>query len=134
MECMIRGARFFFIPTPYYFYRIRQEGALTAGPALERLEQECDKISKFCIENREYLSRHPALLIALRNKFKNTGQRLSYLHVVQPLKNGRWVNAVSNILVHPYFFVYFAKQIPSILSRRIQYFILGNKHIFDRMS
>jgi succinoglycan biosynthesis protein ExoO len=133
MECMIRGARFFFLPTPYYYYRVRQQGALTTGPALERLEQECDKINKFCIENAEYLSQHPALLMALRDKFRNTRQTLDYRRVAEPLKNGRWASAISNMVVHPYFFLHLVKQTPIIISRRIQYFILGNRHVFDRM-
>ncbi|TAE57204.1 MAG: glycosyltransferase family 2 protein [Nostocales cyanobacterium] len=129
LTCLVKGARFFLVPEPYYFY-LSRAGSLVYGSKVQRLTLYCQKIVDF-IENDQTVTIKPELYHALSRNLKSLRRNLSYYLVVEPLKQKRWLEAVQAMLKHPNFFIDIFLKIPGILNRRIQYYLLGNKAAYD---
>lgn len=128
LTCLVRGARFFLVPEPYYFYRSRS-GSLVKGSKVERLIQSCHKFVDF-VEKEEIATKQPRLYNTLSRNYTAFKRNLSYYSVVELLKENKWLNAFNEMLRNPYFFLHFSIQLPLILNRRIQFFLKntsGNK-------
>jgi succinoglycan biosynthesis protein ExoO len=132
LQCLIKGARFFLFPEPYYYYRTR-ENSLSDGSELRRLELESMKVEAFCLENKDYLNQHPDLNAALSDFARSVRKKRTYYRVLEPLKSRQWMKAIQNMVSNPGFFVQFVQNVPAILSRRYNYYVLGNKLVFERM-
>ncbi|MTJ08765.1 glycosyltransferase family 2 protein [Anabaena sp. UHCC 0204] len=117
---LVRGARFFLVPEPYYFY-LSRSGSLVYGSKVERLIQSCHKFVDF-VEKEEIATKQPRLYNALCRNYTAFKRYLSYYSVVEPLKEKKWLNALKEMLKNPYFFIHFFIQLPLILNRRIQFF------------
>ncbi|MEA5602290.1 glycosyltransferase family 2 protein [Nostoc sp. UHCC 0252] len=128
MKCLIKGARFFIEPKPYYFYRSRP-GSLVYQNPLPRLNQYCKTTTSFM--QQEVVKKNPALMKALYNNLETYKKYLTYFQVVTPIKQKKWVTVLAEIWKNPYFFSDFIPQFRNIISRRIQYYIMGNKSVFD---
>lgn len=116
--CLAYGARFIFVPQPYYFYRSRP-GSLVTRSQLDRIEQAC-ATSRYFLE-QEIIQRNPKLVDAISQRLNVLEKNKHYFHVVDPLKQGKWLMALFEMFLHPYFFVHFIRQFPSILGRFINY-------------
>ncbi|MBG1243197.1 glycosyltransferase family 2 protein [Nostoc sp. NZL] len=128
MKCLIKGARFFLEPKPYYFYRSRP-GSLVHKSQLSRLNQYLNASSSFM--QQEVVKKNPALMRALSYNNSVYKKDLAYLQVVEPLKEGKWVTALTEMGKNPYFFYDFISRLSNIIERRIQYYVMGNKSVFD---
>ncbi|WP_309472836.1 glycosyltransferase family 2 protein [Nostoc sp. ATCC 53789] len=128
MKCLIKGARFFIEPKPYYFYRSRP-GSLVYQSPLPRLNQYCKTTTSFM--QQEVVKKNPALMQALYNNLEVYKKHLAYFQVVIPIKQKKWLTALTEIGKNPYFFFDFITRFRNIISRRIQYYIMGNKSVFD---
>ncbi|WP_373526857.1 glycosyltransferase family 2 protein [Nostoc sp.] len=127
MKCLIKGARFFIEPKPYYFYRSRP-GSLVNQSSLPRINQYCKATNSFMQE--EAVKKNPALVRALSNNLAVYQKNLAYYKVVEPLKQGKCLTALTEMVRNLYFFYYFVFQINKIIERRIQYYVMGNKSAF----
>ncbi|WP_138500330.1 glycosyltransferase family 2 protein [Nostoc sp. PA-18-2419] len=127
MKCLIKGARFFLEPRPYYFYRSRP-GSLVRQSRLPRLNQSCKATNSFM--QQEVVKKNPALMRALSHNLAVYKKNLAYFEVVEPLKEGKWSTALTQMGKNPQFFYYFILQASNIIQRRIQYYIMGNKSAF----
>ena len=128
MKCLIKGARFFLEPKPYYFYRSRP-GSLVHKSQLSRLTQYLNANNSFI--QQEVVKKNPALMRALSDNITVYKKYLAYLQVVEPLKAGKWLTALTEMGKNPYFFYDFISRLNNIISRRIQYYVMGNKSVFD---
>ena len=128
MKCLIRGARFFIEPKPYYFYRSRP-GSLVYQSQLARLDQSC-KAAKYFMQ-QDVVKKNPALMRALSYNLSVYKKNLAYLQVVEPIKQGKWLTAFTEIREYPGFFYDFMSRFNSIVERRIQYYVMNNKSSFD---
>ncbi|MFN6465164.1 MAG: glycosyltransferase family 2 protein [Nostoc sp. DedVER02] len=128
MKCLIEGARFFIEPKPYYFYRSRP-GSLVYQSPLPRLNQYCKATNYFM--QQEVVKKNPALMHALYNNLTAYNKNLAYFQVVMPIKQRKWLTALIEIWKNPYFFSEFISRLSHIIKRRIQYYIMGNKSVFD---
>ncbi|WP_228048715.1 MULTISPECIES: hypothetical protein [unclassified Nodularia (in: cyanobacteria)] len=125
LKCLIDGARFVLVPEPYYFYRSRS-GSLVSSSPRKNLEKSCHKIEKF-IREEDAVHSYPNLFRALSKSFTVFKRNLAYYRVVEPLKQKKWLSALIQMVYNPYFFIHVFFQIPGIIDRRIQYYLLGNK-------
>jgi succinoglycan biosynthesis protein ExoO len=123
LECLIRGAKFVFQPTPYYYYRARP-GSLFTRSQLERLTQTCQAIQAWI--DKDEIKANPSLQRALAYSLNAHQQSLAYYSVVEPLKQKPIdpVAIISALLQNPYFFVRITQRLPQIIGLRL-------KRIFD---
>ena len=132
--CLAYGARFILVPQPYYFYRSRP-GSLVTRSQLDRIGQAC-ATSRYFIE-QEIIQLNSTLVCALSKRLNVLEKNKHYFHVVDPLKQGKWLMALWEMIVHPYFFVHFVQQIPRIAGRWINYYITKikpmNNHEFMKI-
>ncbi|MEH2123494.1 glycosyltransferase family 2 protein [Nostoc sp.] len=128
MKCLIKGARFFIEPKPYYFYRSRP-GSLVYQSQLPRLNQSCKAAIYFM--QQDIVKKNPALMRALSYNLSVYKKNLAYLQVVEPIKQGKWLTAFTEIRKYPGFFYDFMSRLNSIIERRIQYYVMNNKSSFD---
>ncbi len=127
LKCLIKGARFFLEPKPYYFYRSRP-GSLVHQSRLPRLNQSCKATNSFM--QQEAVKKNPALMRALSQSLAIYKKNLAYFQVVEPLKEGKWLIALTQMVKNPGFFYYFSSRINKIIERRIQYFMTRDKSVF----
>ncbi|MEH2204853.1 MAG: glycosyltransferase family 2 protein [Nostoc sp.] len=128
MKCLIKGARFFLEPQPYYFYRSRS-GSLVYQSQLPRLNQYCKATTYFM--QQDIVKKNPTLMRALSYNLSVYKKNLAYLQVVEPIKQRKWLTAFTEIRKYPGFFYDFMSRFNSIVERRIQYYVMNNKSIFD---
>ncbi|MEH1875422.1 glycosyltransferase family 2 protein [Nostoc sp.] len=128
MKCLIKGARFFLEPKPYYFYRSRP-GSLVHKSQLPRLNQYLSATTSFM--QQEIVKTNPALMRALSYNNSVYKKYLAYYQVIEPLKQGKWLIAFTEMGKSPYFFYELISRLNNIIGRRIQYYIMGNKSVFD---
>jgi succinoglycan biosynthesis protein ExoO len=127
MKCLIKGARFFIEPKPYYFYRSRP-GSLVYQNPLPRLDQYCKATKSFM--QQEIVKTNPALMQALYNNLATYKKNLAYFQVAIPIKQRKWLTALTEMWKNPYFFSDNLPQFRNIIKRRIQYYLMGNKSAF----
>ena len=128
MKCLIKGARFFLEPKPYYFYRSRA-GSLVHKSQLSRLNQYLNASNYFM--QQEVVKKNPALIRAMSHNNSIYKKNLAYLQVVEPIKEGKWLKALTEMGKNPQFFYNFIFRLNNIIERRIQYYVMGNKSVFD---
>ncbi|MHC0062563.1 glycosyltransferase family 2 protein [Nostoc sp. UIC 10890] len=128
MKCLIKGARFFIEPKPYYFYRSRP-GSLVHQNQLPRLNQYCKATNTFM--QQEVVKKNPALMHALSYNLAVYKKNLAYLQVVEPIKQGKFITALTEIKNNPGFLYDFISRLNKIIERRFQYYVMGNKSSFD---
>ncbi|MEH1833149.1 MAG: glycosyltransferase family 2 protein [Nostoc sp.] len=128
MKCLIKGSRFFLEPKPYYFYRSRP-GSLVHQSKLSRLNQCCIATNSFM--QQEVVKKNPALMRALSYHLAVSKKNLVYFQVLVPIKQGKWLTALTEMSKQPGFFYDFIFRFYNILERRIQYYVMGNKSVFD---
>ncbi|WP_445634312.1 glycosyltransferase [Nostoc sp. DSM 114161] len=127
MKCLIKGARFFLEPKPYYFYRSRP-GSLVHQSRLPRLNQSCKATNSFM--QQEAVKKNTALMRALSRNLAIYKKNLAYFQVVEPLKQGKWLTALTQMVKNPDFFSHFISRLNNIIGRRIQYYMTGDKSAF----
>jgi succinoglycan biosynthesis protein ExoO len=127
MKCLIKGARFFLEPKPYYFYRSRP-GSLVHQSRLPRLNQSCKATNSFM--QQEAVKKNTALMSALSHSLAVYKKNLAYFQVVEPLKQGKWLTALTQMTKNPEFFSYFISRINNIIERRVQYLMTRDKSVF----
>ncbi len=128
MKCLIKGARFFIEPKPYYFYRSRP-GSLVYQSQISRINQYCEATSSFM--QQDAVKKNPALMRALSYNLAIYQKNLAYFQVVVPIKQGKWITALTEIRKNPGFLYDFISRFNKIVERRIQYYVMGNKSSFD---
>jgi len=57
-------------------------------------------------------------------------KNLAYFQVVEPLKQGKWLTALTQMTKNPEFFSYFISRINNIVERRVQYLMTRDKSVF----
>ncbi|WP_375467468.1 glycosyltransferase family 2 protein [uncultured Nostoc sp.] len=128
LKCLINGARFFIVPEPYYFYRSRSI-SLVRQSILLRLNQYISATNYFM--QQEVVKKNPALMRALSYNLAVYQKNLAYFQVVVPIKQGKWLTALRKMAENPYFFPDFLSRFNTIIERRIQYYVRGNKAVYD---
>ncbi|MEH2193315.1 MAG: glycosyltransferase family 2 protein [Nostoc sp.] len=128
MKCLINGARFFVVPEAYYFYRSRSRSLVHESPLL-RLNQYLITTNYFMEQG--VVRTNPALMRALSYNLEVYNKNLAYYQIVIPLKQRKWLTALTEIRKNPYFFADLISRLKNIIQRRIQYYIMGNKLVFD---
>ena len=128
LKCLINGARFFIVPEPYYFYRSRPI-SLVRQSILLRLNQYLSATNSFM--QQEVVKKNPALMHALSYNLAVYQKNLAYFQVVVPIKQGKWLTALRKMGENPYFFPDFLSRFNTIIERRIQYYVRGNKSVYD---
>ncbi|MEB3180092.1 MAG: glycosyltransferase family 2 protein [Nostocaceae cyanobacterium] len=131
MECLLRGAKFVLIPEPYYFYRSRSGSEVVSQDRVEHLNLCCQAIER--VLQKDIVKNNRELERALNRHLANYRRNRDYLSVVGPIKRREALVAVQQMLKHPYFFRRFLVEIPAIVKRRIGYYILGNKTVYDML-
>ncbi len=130
LKCLIKGARFFLIPKAYYFYRSRLIYPARQSPLL-RLNQYC--ITSYSFMQQQVVKKNPALMSALSYNLAVYKKNLAYFQVVLPIKQGKWLTALTEISKNPDFFYELIYRLNNILERRFQYYIMGNKLAFEML-
>jgi len=120
LDCLVRGAKFFLLPEPYYYYCSRDGALTTSTDKIERLTQECDAINQFFIDEVAYLNNDVSLSKALRLKLRETRKIRDYYAVVEPLKQGRFLQALWGSLQKPLFYQKALLAIPQAVNRRVR--------------
>lgn len=128
MLCFLKGARFYMVPEPYYYYRIRCDSLVNASRA-ERFDGFYRTAQAFLempeVQNNAKLSE------ALHLNLKSYRRGRDYYRVVEPLKQRNWKKAFGQMLRHPLFFSEFFKKLHQIVKRRWDYHVCGNLLAFE---
>lgn len=119
LTCLAHGARFVFIPKPYYFYRSRP-GSLVTVSKIKRLDQYCNATQYFL--KQDVIKNHPELVFSLSKRLSLIEKTRPYLRVVDCFKQGKFLTAFIEMLYNPYFFWHLIMQLPRILLRRGHYY------------
>lgn len=130
VRCLAHKARFVLVPKPYYFLRSRSGSQMTRSK-VEHLNKSCQAALDYI--QKEVVKQNPDLVSALSKNLVVFEQHRAYYRVVEPLKRGAFLDALIAMIHNPYFFVHFLMQLPSILSRRVQYYFFGNKLVYEIM-
>ncbi|MEH2179459.1 glycosyltransferase family 2 protein [Nostoc sp.] len=128
MKFLINGARFFLVPKPYYFYRSRPI-SLVRQNKLSSLNQRLSATNSFM--EQEVVKTNPALIRALSYNLAIYNKNLAYYQVVMPIKEGKLLTVLIELINNPYFVFDFVFRLKNIIKRRIQYYVMGNKSAFD---
>ncbi|MCW5312899.1 glycosyltransferase [Nostoc sp. KVJ3] len=128
MKCLIKGARFFLEPKPYYFYRSRP-GSLVHKSRELRLNQYLSATNAFM--QQEVVKKNPALMLALSYNIAIYQKNLAYFQVIVPIKQGKFLTVLTEMRRNPRFISDFTSRFKNIIERRIQYYVMGNKLVFD---
>ncbi len=131
MNCLIQGARFIFIPKPYYFYR-SHPGSMVTKSKLKFLNESYYAAKNF-MQQEEIMEEHPELKRILYKFLAAFEKNRSYYNVIEPLKERKILAASIAMIRYPYFFVHLITQLPAILNRRLQYHLLGNKLAYEML-
>ena len=127
MDCLVRGAKFYLLPEPYYFYRSRDGALTTATNRIERLNQECNAIKQFLVDEAIYLRENVALEKALYLKLKETSKVLDYYTVVESIKQGKLSKALLDSLQRPRFYQKALFEWPKAAARRVRAVFFGQE-------
>jgi len=130
LNCLVRGAKFILLPEPYYFYRSRA-GSAVSNKRIGWLSECCRATEQFI--QQPITQQNPALVRALSRQLARFQRYRAYYQVIEPLKEKQYGRALMASLHHPMFFVQCLRQLPGVVSRRIQYHLLGNKTAFDML-
>ncbi|AFY59076.1 glycosyl transferase [Rivularia sp. PCC 7116] len=114
--CLAHGAKFLFVPNPYYFYRSRP-GSSVAQSRIKRLEAYCEA-TKYYLQ-QDYIINNQKLLAALQKRLYLIEKTRPYFLVVDSLKQTDYLNALIKMKNNPYFFYHLSTQIPRIIRRRL---------------
>lgn len=120
LKCLIYGASFFLVPAAYYFYRSRP-GSLVTQDKLRHINAVYQSTLSFY--NLNLVKNDPKLLSALRISLKILKENQSYYQVVQPFKNKNYLQAITEMIQYPSFFISIIRRLRSILYRRLRYVI-----------
>jgi succinoglycan biosynthesis protein ExoO len=131
MDCLIRGAKFYFLPEPHYYYRSRDGALTTSTNRFERLSQECDVINRFLQNEQKLLSHSTELVAALGLKLQETKRCRDYCAVVDTIKQQNFLKAFYLSLHHPLFYQQFLSEGPKVIQRRLSKFFQG-KHVYEK--
>lgn len=129
LTCLVRGGHFFLVPEPYYFYLARS-GSLVYTNKITSLTQNCQATRAF-LEKEQIFRKSPRLADALSANYQVLKRYLAYYHVIEPLKNKKFLTALKEIVYNPYFFVHLYLNISGIINRRLQFYLFGNKAVYD---
>ena len=116
LSCLVRGANFFFLPKPYYFFRSRG-GSLTTADKSDQLDEFCQAAQTFLLQEPVHDS--PELVQLISDRLDFIEHKIKpYYYVVDRLKKREWGAAVVSMVQNPYFFVHFLDQLMSPLKQR----------------
>lgn len=130
LECLVQGAKFVLLPEPYYFYRART-GSAVSSDRIAWLNDCCQATERFM--QRSIVQRYPGLVPALRQRLRDFQRARAYYRVVQPLKQKQYGTAIRAMFTQPGFWLRLIAQLPGIISRRLQYYLLGNRAAYDML-
>lgn len=119
MDCLIKGAKFWILPQPYYYYRSRSGSLTSSTKATLRLNQECEAIQGFMASHADYLRSNPELEKALTLKLKATAKYRDYYRVVELIRSKRFTPALQELFKSVGFFEVVLFRIPGIIQRRV---------------
>ncbi|HLO83786.1 MAG TPA: glycosyltransferase family 2 protein [Nostocaceae cyanobacterium] len=122
--CLGKGARFFIVPEPYYFYRSRR-GALTKTSQLERWDQYCQ--ASYFFLKQDFVQNNYELSQILCDRLKSIENSRPYFKVLDTIRKGNPSQIIIAMLQNPSFFVHFAKRLPTILARRYRYYLKNKR-------
>lgn len=129
-SCLIRGARFYLVPEPFYYYRSRSNSLIRQSP-LERIEKELALIHAFLEQTP--VKENKKLVKALLNNARVLTKHRNYHRVIEPVKQKNFPAAIAEILRHPFFLVQLVSRIPGILYRRFRRVFL-KKELWEGLS
>lgn len=130
LKCLISGARFILEPYPYYFYRSRA-GSLITQSQVKRLDYYCQMTSSFLKSDIAHANPKLAEILALH--LATFEYHRAYHRVIEALKQKQWSLALQAMVKNPMFFVRLFHQAPTIVLRRVEYHLLGNKRVYAAM-
>lgn len=115
LECLLAGARLILIPEALYYYRDR-EGSLTTF-RVETLIQRSRTTQELL--RRDNVQRDPTLRRLLEERLAQADEGVRYYKVMEPLRSGRWGEALNAGLFSASFVLLFLKAVPKVLNNRI---------------
>jgi succinoglycan biosynthesis protein ExoO len=119
LTCLAYGARFFFLPQPYYYYRNRV-GSITRRSKIELWYNYC-QASIYFLEQDFILSNYQ-LTQAISKRLELIKQAKSYFQVIDSIRT-RNLGLIAITMFHnPYFFVHSLKSLPKRLRRIYTYY------------
>ena len=126
IQCFLHKAKFCLVPKPYYFYRARP-GSLVSSDKIKRMEEECEVIDRFSLENTAYLEQNPEVKTALKLKRRETQIWLDYYLVVEPLKQGKTLICLQKIFANPGVIKHFIFNLPRLIARRWENLLMSDR-------
>lgn len=128
LQCLVKEAHLIFVPQAYYFYRSRL-GSLVTQSKVRHINQCQSSIQEFLqqniVQNNKQLTRTLHQSLSVLHKYK------TYYSVVEPLKQKKYGKAMVEAMRNPYFFIHFLFELRAILVRRLRYYFLKDKLVYE---
>ncbi|MEW5763103.1 MAG: glycosyltransferase family A protein [Bacillota bacterium] len=106
------GARFYFLPQTYYYYR-KHSGALTLDEV--KLNEAVLQVVEELLHESGVRALGAEVVAALEARRRLARKNITYYRVVAPLKNGRYVEAAAQLLLHPQAVPVLVQRLPRLL-------------------
>jgi succinoglycan biosynthesis protein ExoO len=132
LTCLVRGANFYLVPEPHYYYLARANSLVYSNKLLN-LHQNCRAILDF-LERERVTETSPQLAKSLAYKYKILKRHQDYFGFLDLLGRKQIWKAIVEIMTKSHIFIDICRKLPGIIDRRIQYYIFGNKTAFDIFS
>ena len=102
LECLRRGAKFYLVTQPHYFYRTRAHSLSTRKPT-QFLAESCRITQEFIDSELDSLNseRNAELIEALRQNLTTFQKRLAYYQVEENIRAKRLLKAIGQIITTP---------------------------------
>ena len=130
LECLRKGAEFYLLSQPYYYYRTR-DLSLSCRKPLEFLAQSCEITQRF-INLPVRTSAESRLLQALLENLSIFQKRREYYRVIESIKNREFLAVVKKLIDSPYVLGDLCQKAIAIISSRLASVFTSDEHYQER--
>ncbi len=124
-KCLLRQARYIFVPQAYYFYRNRDFSLSTRTPT-EYLTQSF-QLTQYFIKTEPSVQSDRKLFLAMSKNLIIFEERLAYERIVKSIKQKNLLNAIKGILTYPHAGVELLAKLLVLARRQITTNLLAQK-------
>lgn len=115
LDCLLHGAKAILLPTAYYYYRAREGSLVTNNMKL--LEQTLKTTEELLVN--PFYTKDPSVKGALNNRKAKIKEALSYYKFMQPIKDKKIVEGLTELVKNPIVLKIFVRRVPLILKNRV---------------
>lgn len=115
LDCLLHGAEAYLLPDAFYYYRAREGSLVTNNmKLLVQTQETTEKLLK-----DPFYSSDLNVRTALEERKGNIEEAIKYYRFMQPIKDGKIIKGVGQLIKSPSTLGIFAKRVPKIFKNRV---------------